>query len=314
MPFPNDIASLLVVLSKLPHKKIATGVAAVLLIYVAYLAAQLTWLMVPQDNTRFNASNFSYEPRGKESAFKVNIETLSALNLFGEHSGENSTDNEMIDQGIDMNDVPETKLKLTLSGVVASSEKSLSAAIIEHSGSQETYGVGDKITGTRARLDSVMPDRVIIKVSGRLETLMLDGTKYGQPVSSAPANAKQRKNKKRKKDKVIDKRDNKGFSEKTKALRKDLNANPGKITDYLKILPKRKSGNIIGYSLRAGKDPEFFKSSGLKTGDVAIQMNGLDLTEPLQAAEALKALKTEQEISLLVDRDGEMTQIIFGVN
>ena len=63
-----------------------------------------------------------------------------------------------------------------------------------------------------------------------------------------------------------------------------------------------------------GKKAEFFQSAGLKSGDVAIQMNGLDLTNPSEAAQALKALREEQEVSLLLDRDGDMTEILFSIN
>lgn len=42
-------------------------------------------------------------------------------------------------------------------------------------------------------------------------------------------------------------------------------------------------------------------------------MNGLDLTEGSQAQQALQLLKSEQEISLLVDRNGELTEILFSI-
>lgn len=314
MPFSKDVASLLEILAKLPQRKIAQGVSALLLVYVAYLTAQLTWLIIPQDNSSYNSAGISYQPRGEESQFKVNIETLNALNLFGDHSAEPV---EVIEE--DIQDAPETSLRLTLTGVVASDDKNLAAAIIEKSGSQETYGVGDMITGTRALLEKVMPDRVLIKVSGRLETLMLDGFEYGK--SDANSNAKQRqlqassrKKSQSKKNKLLDQRKNAKLSEEAKALRKDLSADPGKITDYLKVVPKRKSGSVIGYRLMPGKKREFFTSSGLKSGDVAVQLNGYDLVDPLQAAQALQVLRTEQEISLLVDRNGDMTEIIFSIS
>ena len=43
-------------------------------------------------------------------------------------------------------------------------------------------------------------------------------------------------------------------------------------------------------------------------------MNGLDLTSPQEASNALKALRTESEITLLVDRGGELTEILFSIN
>ena len=74
-----------------------------------------------------------------------------------------------------------------------------------------------------------------------------------------------------------------------------------------------KNGATVGYLLMPGKDPEFFKSSGLQSGDVAVQMNGYDLTSPIDAAQALQALKTEPEVALWVDRNGEVTEILFSI-
>ena len=76
---------------------------------------------------------------------------------------------------------------------------------------------------------------------------------------------------------TVDLRDRAELSRAAKALKKDLANNPGKISDYLKISPKRTQGKIAGYRLMPGKNAEFFKASGLRSGDVAIQMNGLDL-------------------------------------
>jgi general secretion pathway protein C len=70
----------------------------------------------------------------------------------------------------------------------------------------------------------------------------------------------------------------------------------------------------VGYQLMPGKNPEFFKSSGLKSGDVAIQMNGYDLSQPSEAAQALRALKQEREVSLLLDRNGDITEILFSID
>ena len=62
-----------------------------------------------------------------------------------------------------------------------------------------------------------------------------------------------------------------------------------------------------------GKNSEFFQNSGLKSGDVAIQMNGYDLTAPSEAAQALAALKQDKEVSLLIDRNGELNEILFSI-
>lgn len=312
MPFPKDVASLLEILAKLPQQKIAKSLSVLLAIYIAYLAAQLTWLMIPQENNSFNASSYTYQPQESSGAFKVNIETLSALNLFGDHAAPSEVEDNAPQEVVD---APKTSLNVTLVGVVASDNKNLSAAIIQSSGTQETYGVGDMITGTRAKLENVLADRVLIKHSGRIETLMLDSVEYQPYQNNAPKDKKHSKaDKSSQISNIIDKRNSRELKAEASNFKEEMDADPSNLSTYLKIMPYRKKGEIIGYSLRPGKNPKFFNASGLKKGDIAVQLNGYDLVQPLQAAQALQALKTEQEVSLLVDRDGDVIEIIFSVN
>jgi general secretion pathway protein C len=300
-------------LQKLPQQKIAKVISALLLCYIAYLLAQFTWLLA-SENKIASPIIVNYNSSANDSSQDVNVSVISQLNLFGEYSEQKTIEE------VKVQDAPETKLRLTLTGTVASDDVSTAAAIIENNGKQETYGIGDKITGTRAVLDSVATDRVLIKQSGRLETLMLDGFEFNKRQTNSMGRTSERQPS-RGMDKpspsngpqILDQRDNKSLSRTAMQLKNDINNDPGKITDYLKIIPKRENGDIIGYQLMPGKDPEFFQSSGLKSGDVAVQMNGLDLTMPSEAAQALQALKEEQEISLLVDRSGEMTEILFSI-
>ncbi|MCW8832421.1 MAG: type II secretion system protein GspC, partial [Colwellia sp.] len=124
---------------------------------------------------------------------------------------------------------------------------------------------------------------------------MLDGADYNQPAKGIVATEvenkpPQRKNKMSdigpKQQNIVDQRLNKELSKSAVKLRADLSENPGKITDYLRISPARENGAIVGYRLSPGKNPEFFKLSGLKAGDVAVQMNGYDLLTPVEAAQA----------------------------
>jgi len=315
MPLSNSLSPVAETLLKLPHAKIAKLIGLFLLIYIAFLLAKITWLFLdepPQHNQ--NISNVIIT-ENKTTSLNYNLSGIQALHLFGEY---NAVASEYVEE--DVEDAPETNLKLTLTGVAASDVEARSAAIIEHEGLQEIYAIDETINGTRAVLKKVYNDRVHIRHSGRLETLMLDGFDYNEELN--------KKNKPVRKTKIkssgpivnnkdttrVDNRTNRKLIERAQALRKDINEDPGKITDYLKISPKRDNGQIIGYRLMPGKDPEFFKTSGLKSGDVATQMNGYDLTQPIEAAQALKALREEQEISLLVDRNGDVTEILFSIN
>jgi general secretion pathway protein C len=319
MTINDNLTSFASIWAKFPQQRIAQAISFLLLVYIAFLAAKITWLLVPQAPATSNLSVVSAGNQASPIKQNFNVSTLQALNLFGLY-----TKNEQIEEvAEEITDAPVTRLQLTLAGLVASDSKEGAAAVIEYQSKQETYGIGDVIIGTRASLEQVLIDRVIIKQSGRLETLMLDGADYNQPAQNiANKKAKLSANKKgenspRKKltkADVVDQRLNKTLTKNATQLRADISEDPGKITDYLRISPARKNGKIVGYRLSPGKKPEFFKLSGLKSGDIAVQMNGYDLLSPVEGAQALSALKTERDISLLIERKNDLIEILFSID
>jgi len=319
MTINDKLTSFASILAKLPQQKIAQAISFLLLVYIAFLAAKITWLLVPQPAVSSNVALVSSVNTGNSTKQNFNLSTLQALNLFGQY-----TENEQVKEvAEEITDAPVTRLQLTLAGLVASDNKEDAAAVIEYKGKQETYGIGDVIIGTRASLEQVLIDRVIIKQSGRLETLMLDGADYNEPAQNiahkkaklkASKKGENSSKKKLTKTDLVDQRSNKTLTKNATQLRADISQDPGKITDYLRISPARKNGNIVGYRLSPGKKPEFFKLSGLKSGDIAVQMNGYDLLSPAEAAQALSALKTERDISLLIERKKDLIEILFSID
>ncbi len=316
MALPTNMTALTPLFTQLGHKRVAQLVMALLLIYIAYVAAQITWSLVPQSQAKHTTSANTAFNSGKNNQGNktIDVSKILSLHLFGKYNEETVEEPE-----VEMSNVPETKLNLTLSGLVASDDKSTAAAIIEYQGKQETYGIGDIIIGTRANLEQVLMDRVLIKQAGRLETLMLDGFDYNEPARKvadrqAPAKPRPDVNERPSRSGVVDQRTNRELTETAKNLRNELSSDPAKIGDYLRISPKRKNGKIIGYTLRPGKKPEFFKLAGLKTGDVAVEMNGYDLIAPTQAMQAMAEMKQARDISLLVDRQGSMTEILISLD
>jgi len=305
-------------INKLPQQKIAQVISVCLLVYITSVAAKITWLIIPdasQNTGNIGVSNVK-SIQNHSINKTLDLSKLQSLNLFGAYN------ESVVETTVIVKSAPETRLQLTLSGLVASDQVGTAAAIIEYQKKQETYGIGDIIKGTRASLEQVLIDRVIIKQSGRLETLMLDGADYSQPAQSvsnkkannkAPLQRELQKSPLRSKPNVVDQRSNKSLSRNAQLLRADLQSNPGKITDYLRISPARKEGKVVGYRLSPGKNAEFFKLSGLKSGDIAVQMNGHDLLAPLEAAQAMSALKTEPNISLLVERKNDLIEILFSI-
>lgn len=312
MALPTHMTTVNSLLTHFTHRRVAQVVMALLIVYIAYISAKMTWLVIPQAQTTNNSAvnhGHSKNSQSNNANKKIDISKVQSLNLFGQFNEEFDNTAE-----IEVANAPETNLNLILSGLVASDEKSIAAAIIENRGKQETYGIGDIITGTRANLEQVLMDRVIIKHSGRLETLMLDGFDYNKPARGITNNNTTPTSTAKSADAgVIDQRNDKQLATTAKNLRDELVKDPASIADYLQISPKSQAGSIIGYTLRPGKKSEFFQQVGLKVGDVAVEMNGFDLIVPAQAMQAMAAMQTADDISLLVDRQGSLTEILISV-
>jgi len=281
------------------QQKINLLVVMLLAIFLLAYAAELTWRLWPQptDNNRVESMPNGQAVIQQNANNRLDLADIKRLNLFGDYNAAPVVENEVTE-------APVTRLSLTLTGVVASSEKGQGAAIIENKKQQQTYGIGEKIEGTNASLQKVYADRVIIKNGATNETLMLDGVDYNKnvlqvtnqtPVDSAPQN-------------------NSGSEHRTLSddaiqASRDLQDQPASFVDYIAVSPHRPNGELSGYRVSPGKKPALFQAAGLKSGDVITEINGLDLTNMQQALEAMNMLKELQSLQMTVQREDELITI-----
>lgn len=294
---PNP-QSLVVYLSQ-HQKQLHTIVVVLLSLYLIAFAAKLVWRIIPEPQLSATPT-VSRAPVISSSSGKsgVNIAKIQQLNLFGNAAAKPA------EPVAEVTDAPETRLNLTLTGVVASSEQEAGTAIIENRGSQAVYGLGDKIEGTNATLQKVYNDRVIIKNGVRNETLMLDGIDYDEANRRREMQAR---NRPEPEDELEE--DSVELSDEALEATAALRERPASFTDFISISPKTEEGQLIGYQVSPGKEPELFKSAGLQAGDVITQINGLDLTDLQQSQEALSELRNAQNIELTIIRDGSLTTL-----
>lgn len=269
-------------------------------IYILYMCANIFWRVVPEPSTPKLPAKFASMTATStaSSGPQNNIDALIALDIFGQPPVAQKTDEKPLDR------VPETKLNLTLTGVVASTIEDGGAAIIARNNTQNTYGLGDKIDGTQATLHKVFSDRVIISNRGVKETLMLDGIDYAE----ANKAAQQRQVTRQDAPKPVTATQQIAptlapavIAQKAKELR----ANPSKFADLLTISPKREGNQLVGYQLAPGKDKAFFTAAGLQPGDVVTNINGLDLSNPRDAIKAMQSLQNAQILDLSLLRQGQ---------
>ncbi|BBU03808.1 MULTISPECIES: GspC family type II secretion system variant ExeC [Aeromonas] len=273
------MTTLLAQCRRLPMTRVTQVAFLALLIMLAQQSAALTWRLLtlasPQTSQPWQPSAVAVNGQSNP---RLELGEVSRLALFGK-----AIPKAQAKAAVAAN-APRTQLNAQLNGVLASSDPAKSIAIIAMSGIQNSYGVGDMIDGTQARIRQVYPDRVIIERDGRDETLMLDGEEYGKPLpqtNTAPLGS----------------------------LRSELMADPGKITDYLNISPVQVDGHMTGYRLNPGSNPEFFNQSGLQANDLAISINGLDLRDNMQAMQAMQQMAGATEMTVTVERQGEQFDI-----
>ncbi|WED77943.1 GspC family type II secretion system variant ExeC [Aeromonas allosaccharophila] len=274
------MTALLAQCRRLPMTRVTQVLFLALLIMLAQQSAALTWRLLtlasPQTTQPWQPSAVA---ANSQSNPRLELGEVSRLALFGK-----AIPKAQAKTAVAAN-APRTQLNAQLSGVLASTDPAKSIAIIAMSGIQNSYGVGDMIDGTQARIRQIYPDRVIIERDGRDETLMLDGEEYGKPLPQT------------------------GKATLIGSLRSELMADPGKITDYLNISPVQMDGRMTGYRLNPGSNPEFFNQSGLQANDLAISINGLDLRDNMQAMQAMQQMAGATEMTVTVERQGEQFDI-----
>jgi general secretion pathway protein C len=275
------------------------------LIVALLLAAQITWKLMPTSDSQ---ATWQPSPISSSTAKRVELDAVRDLLLFGKMDAAGGKPKvEVVEQ---ITDAPKTNLSIQLTGVVASTAEQNGLAIIESSGNQETYSLGDKIKGTSASLKEVYADRIIITNAGRYETLMLDGLKYttqsevNQQLQQAKTNQRNVQQ--------VDRR-NSEFSAELANSRDELLADPSKITDFIAISPVQKDGEVAGYRLNPGKDVALFKQAGFQPSDLAKSINGFDLTDMGQALEVMAQLPELTEMSVMVEREGQLVEIMFSL-
>lgn len=291
--------------AKLPQQQLSKLCFVGAGIIALYMVAQISWQLVPVSE---DSQPWRPIPMAASDKVSTNISPIENLNLFGRYNDQPVAAKPVVEPE-QITNAPKTSLSIQLVGVVASTAEQNGLAVIDSRGNQNTYSIGDKIKGTSASLKEVYADRIIISNAGRYETLMLDGMKYEAQTSAnsqlqqAKANKPQR----------IDQRNNKQVSAELKQSRDELLADPSKITDYLSISPVRRDGQVAGYRLNPGKDRKLFAQAGLKANDLVKSINGYDLTNNAEAIALMAELPTLTDASLMIERDGQLVEIMFSL-
>lgn len=261
---------------------------------LSYQGANIFWNSIPYKNQVIAGLSESELKQIRSPRNQVSPDKYS---LFGkEVVVENSKENE-IQVETKSGKVVKSSLNIVITGISASTEQGKGSVVMTYNGVEDVYGVGDDIKKTKAKVKEIHPDRIVITNNGRDEVVMLPGEEFIPQRKESKINS------------AIENSDLKNDKEQLQMVRTELLSNPGTLFNYISINPKIENGKTIGYELNPGTDDRLFINAGLRAGDIALEINGMDLTNNAQAMAALSSLQDATSITLVIDRNGSRETI-----
>ncbi|HET8882014.1 MAG TPA: type II secretion system protein GspC [Solimonas sp.] len=254
-------------------------VVLLLVVLIASQMARLIWALVPTPaDGRWQPPAIPATPQKQQ---KADIQAIVGQNLFGAYQatlGEGGAD------------APETRLSLSLIGILSATDSGESRALIGSAGDDEKpYAIGDVVT-SGVKLQAIFPDRVILSRSGALETLKLKkdapttaASPPRSPASSVPA----------------------GTTQMLSRIRDEVLTDPSKASQYIRVQPANVNGQLKGFRVYPGRERSAFNQLGLRPGDLITQVNGIQLDDSQKALQMLTELSKANSVSLTVERGGQ---------
>jgi general secretion pathway protein C len=203
----------------------------------------------------------------------------------------------------------ETRLKLKLRGIVASSEDGLGHAIIEAKTKQLVYAVGDKLPAPgKVVLAKVMPRQVVLDNGGKYELLVLfEETALDKAVGSTPA-----PNPQADASPPVENRADEETTRLAQSYRERLYQNPQSLAEVVNVSAVREGSTLLGYRVSPGKDQEQFAQLGFKPGDLVTAVNGVSLDNPANTMVLYNNMRNAQEAVFDLQREDQ--QLTLSVN
>ena len=182
-------------------------------------------------------------------------------------------------------DVPPTSLSLRLYGIRYSNSGQLDAAILGFDPNNQRIYKTNEVIADNIILEFIEPERVVISRRGIRESVTFDS------------------------DTVLSPEITKVLANSSKGIKvEDINSSA--LSQMISFQPYFSNGTLKGYQIYPRNQSKLFDSSGLKSGDVLVAVNGLDIKDP----SVLKELSVFGQVKLNLIRDDDDLSIIVKLN
>ena len=240
---------------------------------IALQLINLTWKII------YPVNSVTYS---KDSSLLKNNSVDAYKNLSGDPfiKGTNQSLNQVFSI-----DVPPTSLSLRLYGIRYSNSGQLDAAILGFDPNNQRIYKTNEVIADDIILEFIEPERVVISRRGIRESVTFDSDTVLSPeITKALANS------------------SKGIKV------EDINSSA--LSQMISFQPYFSNGTLKGYQIYPRNQSKLFDSSGLKSGDVLVAVNGLDIKDP----SVLKELSVFGQVKLDLIRDDDDLSIIVKLN
>lgn len=268
------------------NQRLAVIVSMLLIVACAWLLVEITWMFFPQGEEAALSVRQKAQPLNGTQNQQDSFKKLTSANVFG------VSEKAIIQK---QSKVPETRLNLSLKGVLAATPMKMASAIIAQgkNGKEDIYGIGDKMPGG-VIVKEIYPEYVVLERNGRLETLKLQkisgvadlassaktyGRSRGSSATSSPGQA-------------------------LKEIRGNILKNPTSFGEYALPVVVKENGKQIGYRLQPQQKGQLLSELGIQRNDVITQINGVKLDKPQNGISALRKLSTAKNLNIVVKRNG----------
>ncbi|MFA5939918.1 MAG: type II secretion system protein GspC [Sinimarinibacterium sp.] len=276
------------------HGRGLPSAASLLLVtVVAWLLAKLVWSLMPvPEAARWQPPPVEPPKQRAAQARGGEIDKLIDAHLFGQYQ---ATPTGRVE------DAPETRLSLTLLGILAAgADKDSRALIGSSSGEEKPYAIGNEIT-SGTKLQDIFPDRVILNRGGKFETLRLnrdapskESLTYQPPPPATTGSAE--------------------TAQALAQIREEILSDPTKASNYLRVQPANVNGQLKGYRIYPGRERETFQQLGLRPGDLVTAVNGIQLDDNQKALQLLGDLGQATAVTLTIERGGQSQTLNLSLN
>ena len=240
---------------------------------IALQLINLTWKII------YPVNSVTYS---KDSSLLKNNSVDAYKNLSGDPfiKGTNQSLNQVFSI-----DIPPTSLSLRLYGIRYSNSGQLDAAILGFDPNNQRIYKTNEVIADNIILEFIEPERVVISRGGIRESVTFDS------------------------DTVLSPEITKVLANSSKGIKvEDINSSA--LSQMISFQPYFSNGTLKGYQIYPGNQSKLFDSSGLKSGDVLVAVNGLDIKDP----SVLKELSVFGQVKLDLIRDDDDLSIIVKLN